>query len=136
MLNKFDKNNLNLLRVEIEKAIAPIKEKYGVAIKLGGFKYDDFHFHSKMEVDIKNQASAAKDLEQYATMSTLLGFNKNIAGEVIAVNGKEFTVTKIDLGKPKFPIIATGDDGRSFKFTKDVRFKNPEIKREKEQWEK
>lgn len=129
MITKFDKEALKLLRIDIEAALAPIRDKYGLTdLHLGNISYNEYSFRGKIEGAVKSQKSEEENNIHNLHLSQLLGFNKNIVGEKFSNMGRTFTVTRIDLKKRKFPIIALGDDGRSYKFQDRVKFDNPDIK--------
>jgi hypothetical protein len=126
---KFDKPTLQLLRQEIQQGLDAVKHKYGMAeLKLGNISYREFSFTSKVEAKLSNEMSAKASEGTNLLHSQMLGFDRNIVGEIVLAKGMEFIVTSIDLKKPKYPIIAVGPDQRSYKFQRTITFKNTEIK--------
>ena len=131
MIQSFkQKGDFDILRKEMDAALQTVADKLGLAsLKTGRISYTEFACTVKVEAKtVSSEKSIEAEQKLSQQCSEVLGFNKNIVGEVFSANGKDFTVTRIDLKKRLYPVIASGPDGKSYKFKEDkLRFKNKEI---------
>lgn len=114
----FTKDICKLMRNDIQKALDEVAQKYGLqGIQMGNITLNSYEFRTT--VVAKVNPTLNEELQRVNTLlSENLGYNKNIVGEAFTANGgRHFTVTSIDLKKPKYPIIVeeTGT-GNGFKF--------------------
>lgn len=123
---KNDKKAIDAVRTEINKALESVKNAYGFKKLLAtnaSYTPDGLTVNFKVEVEVDPAVSPE------AKLSTLLGFNQNIIGEKFMNGPKEFTVSRLEPSRPKWPIIATDATGKAFKFqaTKRIRWHKKEI---------
>lgn len=124
------KNALDILRSKMDAALKLVAEELGLSeLKVGHISYSEFACTVKVEA---KAAASDKSIEEERKLnedkSRMLGFNKNIVGQVFIANGKQFTVARIDLKKRLYPVIAKGTDGKMYKFKEErLRFEDKEI---------
>lgn len=124
-LTKFESNRIDAIAREINDALRPIAEKYGLKdLKLGRISYSDAEFKTSMCVKIASEDSqAAKD--RMARLSKAIGFTENIMGrEVYNNKGERCRVVDINTRKSKYPIIAEviSDPSRRILFSEHTKF--------------
>ncbi len=80
--------------------------------RVGGGSFDSTSLTFKLKVAVEgaNMKNGLND-------STLLGFSKNIIGESWTVKRSTFTITSINLRRPKYPISSTTQNGTRYKHT-------------------
>lgn len=126
-INSFDSKNLDAVRAEIDKALATVGAKFGIALKIGGIRYSEESFHTKLEAfvvtkDASGKSAAEvkmlKELKQYGFM---FGVNASHLGKTFTSNGEVFKFAGIKPNRPKYPVIGTSvRTGRSYKFREGV----------------
>lgn len=98
---------LRLIRADIDKALEAVGNKYGLgSIKAGHGSYASNTFTIKIEGVLNATAEKEKTDAESNSYATMLGLPENIVGRKIRYNNKVMEVTKIDIGKPKYPVIA------------------------------
>lgn len=91
------------INADIEKALQSVAEKHGVKISLGSSSYTHTDFTTKVKVETPEAEGANKEKnKQYAE---LLGLPTDIVGRTISLQGKNYEVIRLDIGKPKNPVI-------------------------------
>lgn len=116
-ITEFTPDNLKELRAEMQNAMNTVAEKFGLQkIALGKIGYESHLFKVQViaEVDASKNDHAK---EIHKRDSGFLGYDDSIIGLVYKEqNGKEFRVTKIDINRPKYAIVADClSDGKSYK---------------------
>lgn len=126
---KFQKSDLKEIRISINEALAEVVIKFDLSeLSIGNIGFSNFEFSCKLTGKLQNEESVKIDEFINTQDSNLLGFNKNIVGEMFTANGKIFVIRKLDLGRPKFPIIAEGPDKKLYKFQDRIKgFISPDV---------
>jgi len=121
-LDKISPAVLKLIRADIDAAVESVCKKYGLAsMRAANASYTSNTFSIKVEGVLSAEAKTEEAISQSNQYARMLGLPENIVGKKFNTQGHEFTVERIDIGKPKFPIIAKRiNDGKMFKFTTDV----------------
>lgn len=100
---------------KINRALRQIEIEEGVSIKFSTCRYDNTKYTSRMEVH-SNDLRITES--KFLTLSRKIGFSENIVGKSFSDNkGNTYTINDIKDRSPKYPVIASCSDGRSYKFT-------------------
>lgn len=114
-ITKFDKQNLQIVRKEVDIALKAISDKYGINLTIGNMSYADGRFTTKLE----GKCEANKDAEQN---------NLKMWAQIIGVDisktfrdnmGTVHTLVKHDHKKRTAPWITQGSNGKQYKMTDD-----------------
>lgn len=129
---RFDSEQMDDLRNDFEEIFVAMEKAYGMKLKMGTFSYNATEFNVRLTGTLVNKEAkkiAATNNERYSTM---LGFNKNIVGELATSKYGRLRVKVIELAvnRPKYPIIGERlDNGKRYKFTEEqLTFDNKTIK--------
>jgi hypothetical protein len=124
-ITAFEPTNLKLIRAAIDKALAGVAAEFGLQkLELTSMTYDSTKFTSSVKGTVPADPTNPLVMSKYKTASQMLGFSDNIVGETFTSKGESFTVTDVDLKKPKFPVIVTkASDGKSYKMKPSVAMK-------------
>lgn len=117
----FTKPELKNFREDFSSAVKELEKKYGVSIELGSITYTANDFHAKMEVK-KNvvEGNISYDQAEFEKYCMIFGLTKDFYGKKFSMNGKTFTVSGINTKAHKMPVLATCDDGKTYKFASDT----------------
>jgi len=110
---------IKLINADIEDALKSVAEKHGVKISIGSSSYSTAEFTTKVKIETPEAENLNKDKnKQYAKM---LGLPEDIVGKTIVLQGHSYTVIRLDIGKPKNPVIIqkVGSD-KTYKVTVDT----------------
>lgn len=133
-ITQFDKQNLPIVRKALDEALSKVAEQFGLeSISLGNMNFSGGEFRSQLTAKVKTAGNPKFEAEQ-KLHSSMLGYADNIVGKTFHQNGKTFTVSSLEINRPKYPIVAKcKEDGKSYKFS--ARFPLPFVGEEKVQHE-
>lgn len=99
-----------IMEIALKAAQKALKDEGLTVERVGGGSFDStsLTFKIKVAVEGANKKNGLND-------STLLGFSKNIIGESWTVKRSTFTITAINLRRPKYPISSTTQNGTRYK---------------------
>jgi uncharacterized Zn finger protein len=101
-------------KVIMEIAVKAVKDALkaeGLDVeRVGGGSFDSTSLTFKIKVAVEG-ASMKTGLRD----SQMLGFSKNVIGESWKVKRSTFTITAINLRRPKYPISSTTQNGTRYK---------------------
>lgn len=110
-IQKFDRQNLKVLRTELTDVLKSVENKYGIKISLGAMTFDSNEFRVKMTCNTEN--SGALRLVEGITSNP----NSVIGKRVMLKGGKIGTVVDYKPRNYKYPyIVETG--GKRYKVHK------------------
>lgn len=101
------------INADIQEALKAVAEKHGVKISIGGTSYSTADFTTKVKVE-SAEAEQVKG-EESKQWARLLDLPENVIGLKFKIQGKELEVIRLDISKPKNPVIAKGEDGKTYK---------------------
>jgi hypothetical protein len=94
---------IKAINADIQEALKSVAEKHGVKISLGNTSYSAAEYSTKLKVQTpETEKIKGEESKQYAG---LLGLPDDIVGKTFTLKGTEYEVIRLDLGKPKNPII-------------------------------
>jgi uncharacterized Zn finger protein len=105
---------INSVQAKIKAAIAQIAREENVDISFGSCRYDSAKYNTTMTVKTKVITDSVVSVNDRT--SKMLGFDSNVIGRVMTVNGKTFTITDIKTRNRTYPIIAEFE-GKSYKLS-------------------
>lgn len=103
----------DMLRKDINDALAKIGEKYNIDAQIGAIRYDESGFRTTIEAKVKvinGKSGAQIEYEMYAGK---FGIDRNTFGKTFIHAGNTYRIVALDRNARKYPIIAmnvaTGD---------------------------
>jgi len=109
-----NETKIRSIQAKIKKAISQIESEENVKIEFGKINYNSAFYNTSMKVTTLVETISVK--ETYERICKLLGFTQNVIGmEFEGRNGK-YKITEIKTKNRKYPVIAVGSDGKSYKF--------------------
>jgi len=110
MINNFDKDNLKVLRIQIQNALNQVAQANGLeSIQLKNISFTGTEFSSKIVAKTKGaKAKVIADFPYYGLPADFIGRT--------FVNGRSlFTITDFTPGV-KYSVHATNQNGKSYRF--------------------
>lgn len=99
---------------DIQEALQAVALKYKVKISLDGSSFGKLDFVTKVKVELPEAEQVnAEEVKRYAVM---LGLPEDIVTKKLMIQGKEYEVLRLDIGKPKNPIII-GREMKTYKIS-------------------
>lgn len=100
-LTEFSKENIQDVRVEIDKALE-VLEKFGLRARIGNITFNDAQLRTKLTIDV-----SSKPIERTPAIDnrTFFGLHK---GETIRIQGKVLTLEGFKPRNTKYPFICGG----------------------------
>ena len=121
-INKFDKNNLKALRVEMDSALESIPKRFGITIKTGNasFSGNECTFKVKLNTTSTDGTVITKeaktwDLYKGLTHGPLEGLKHLSVGDKITISGNTYILSGFNTRAKKAPINFTDLSGRGYK---------------------
>lgn len=135
-IKKIDKKSLRDFREGFEKAVESFAKKSGVAIKLGGIRYNESSFTGKLEVVLADTASGMSAQEAIGRKSLELegvffGLKAEDYGRTWkSWDGQTYRLIGVKSSRPKYPVMGEQvKTGRSYKFGEDIIPKLSKVKK-------
>ena len=121
-IKQFDTINLQALRVEMDKALQAISNKYGITIKAGNASFSGNECTFKVKLNTKGSdgtviTKEAKSWELYAGMANgpLDGLNHLKVGDKITIQNTPYILTGFNTRARKAPVNFKDALGNSYK---------------------
>ena len=116
-IKQFDKTNLQVLRMEMDKALQAISNKYGITIKAGNASFSGNECTFKVKLNTKGTdgtviTKEAKDFDRY---KGLHGMDHLSVGDTIYIQGSPYILTGFNTRARKAPINFTNSVGSGYK---------------------
>lgn len=118
-INQLGKQEIILLRAEIQAALDNIKSRHGMTeLTLVGISYNVSSFTAKITGKVKNDISEDFEKTEAKFFAYTHGLPEDFIGYNFIMEGKFFTITHLETKNPKYPVIAKcKTTGRTYKFT-------------------
>ena len=116
-ITELGKTECQLLQKEAEKALIAVADQYGLSLIPKGGRYGDTNLALRFEFRLPDDGAMPKDFPMKAK---LLGVPEDCFGKSFMQGGSMYTITDLNLRRPKFPVSAKRNDGRGFKFSSNV----------------
>lgn len=126
-IKAFDSKNLDVVRADIDKALASVCSKHGIALKMGGIRYSGDSFTTKLEAFVQTQGANGMSATELKLRKELkrdgwaFNVDESHLGKTFTSNGETFKFAGIKANRPKYPVIGTNvRTGKSYKFREGV----------------
>jgi hypothetical protein len=116
-MTTFDRPTVRKVSDEAEAALAAVAEKYGMTLTRGNGRFSPDRLTVKFDFCMATEAGAPSD---FARKAAMLGLPEDCYGQTFVSRGTRYTVTEINLRRPKYPISGAGPKGGRYKFTVDT----------------
>jgi hypothetical protein len=120
-LTKIDRNALRLIDAEVTVAMTAIAEKFGLTYKHGSGRFSATTYRTSAEFALP--ADPETDRAEFARNAMFIrdikgnqAFTEDDFGRTFVQNRRTYTVTGLHPNRPAYPVTATRDDGRGYKF--------------------
>lgn len=118
-ITEFNRQNLKEMRAEINKALAPLSDKYGVVFGTGNIRFTRDEFTVKLTVGTVNEGAPAqgKEVKDFLALCHGYGLEPTDLGKTFVSNGTAWVLVGLKPKSYKFPFLGERYDGKRFKFT-------------------
>jgi hypothetical protein len=134
-MNSFTRADVQMLRSEIDLALAAVAAKYGLLISLGNCRFSTTEARfSKLTIAPQTVSTynptasiklATNGTDPYGTLESReylnLGYRFNLPkdglGKTFRAGGRDFTIIGLKSSRYKYPVTAVGSQGGRYKFT-------------------
>ncbi len=118
-IRQFGKQEIIILREEIQTALNNVKLKYGISeLKLGSINFNTSEFTSKISGKIEDINTANYKNEEAKFFALRNGLPLDFMNSNFILDGSVFTITELVTSRHKYPITAhSNESGKTFKFT-------------------
>ena len=116
-IKQFDKSNLQVLRVEMDKALQAISNKYGITIKAGNASYSGNECTFKVKLNTKGSDGTVitKEAKSWDLYKNRTNCSHLSIGDTIKIQGNTYTLSGFNTRARKAPINFTNATGMGFK---------------------
>lgn len=94
---------IRTINADIQEALNSIAQKHNLKMTLGNYRYSDVDYTIKLKVE--TAGSQNKKVEESKRVASLYGLPEDIIGKEFTMDRKRFKVVRLDIGKPKNPVI-------------------------------
>ena len=116
-IEQFNKPNLRMLRVELDKALKDTLVKFGLSHKIGSISFGPGEFTTRLTVNCGSADDVVRDT--FNDHCASYGLKPSDFGREFRTNGSVFTITGLKPNRRKYPISGVGARGGKYKFTAD-----------------
>ena len=121
MIQTLDKNNLELLRKEINQSLSEIGKRHGIKMEVGKGSYTVYNATMKVEIAVISNDGVVKSKERIAYLRncSLYGLKPEWLDKsfVTSYLGEKYKIVGFNARAHKQPVICAREDGKLFKFS-------------------
>ena len=116
-IQQFDKSNLQALRVEMDKALQAISNKYGITIKAGNASYsgNECTFKVKCNTKATDGTVITKEAMDWDRHKGFHGMDHLSVGDNITIQGTTYILSGFNTRARKAPVNFKDTLGRGYK---------------------
>ena len=116
---EFSRPFFKQFRDEVNDALKPLIEKYGIDITIGtiSFNSDTFSIPLKGKA-LDASGTAVADTNNFQRYCTLFGLEPGDLGRKFMSRGETYEIIGVSPNRPKYPIDVMRSDGKRFKYTR------------------
>lgn len=120
IIDNFNKENLKSLRVELDKELKSLGDRFGILFHLNGITFTKKKFRCKLEGVTSNKDESFMEVE-FKENAYRYGLNPDDFGKLFSSNDNVYRIVGLKVKNRKYPIIAenVGND-RNYKFPAHV----------------
>lgn len=125
-ITAFTKQNLPLIRADIDGALAALEAKWGVSFKMGNITFGEKQFSGKLIAAIDTDGTVTdprevKWADDYKRYSGLYKMPIALLGKTVIYNGRDFTLLGYNTRGKNYPIMAREkSSGKMFKLPRSA----------------
>lgn len=114
-LTGIGRNECRIISERALEALKVLEQELGVKVEReGAGKFDkDSYFEFKVRFTLEGADPGRKEFEAYASM---FGLEAGDYGRPFVSRGRTFRISGVQPRGQKYPVLATGDDGKTYKF--------------------
>lgn len=114
----FDKQNLKLIRADLDKSLKEVAEKWGLtSLKAGNISFSPAEFTTKIKATLPPTVESAKqDEKKVKSLLSIFGLPDSF-GKTISLQGKRFIISGINTRSRKSPIEIKDINGKGFRIS-------------------
>lgn len=116
----YDKKEFVAFSREVEAALADMAEKRGIKIKAGNIRFSLHNFSITLDVSKKEVDGKPFEQVEFEKLCVLFGFEPSDYLRSFSMGGRTFQLVSFNPKGYTKPVIAQGDDGKRYKFGKEV----------------
>ncbi len=123
MIEKFSATAITLIGVEIEQALAPIAEKYGISIRAGGGRFTETDANLQLVLLVRDSDGdpITPERADFVRFAREYGLEPTDVGREFALSGYRYVVEGLKTSNPRYPILARKKiDRRLYKLSADA----------------
>lgn len=110
---KFDRNNLDEIRADINAALESVAEKHGITLSIGNISYESTRFTTKLTAQTGD--GSEHEQKEFARNCWRYNIPESWYGKSFVAEGQTFTITGINTRARKSPINFKDVKGRMYK---------------------
>jgi len=95
----------NVIRKEIDDALAAIGEKHGFNAKIGGITYNASGFNTSIHATVKEVNGKTGAQLEFETYAGKFGYQKDAFGRIIVSGGKSYRIIGVNPKARTIPLI-------------------------------
>jgi len=120
-IDNFNKDNLFLLRNELEKELEVVGSKFGISFNVNTIRFSNKNMHCKLEGNLSDNGSNESFLAiEFKEKCHKYGLKPEDLGKTFTSNDKSFKIIGLKVRNRKYPIIVEDIyTGKSYKFTEN-----------------
>lgn len=117
-INQLDRTNLQLLRQELDAAVAAVAERHGLQIKVGTCTYQPTNATFKLVVNTVSDGGVVQDQfrANWGKYAGMLGLDASMLDQVVSWGGKQYKIVGLNPNKGRCPVLAERQDGSGKQF--------------------
>ncbi len=120
-ITKIDRAAIKLIGADVDIAMEAIAEKYGMTYKRGSGRFSDTTYSTKGDFSVHGDpdASRAEFVRNLPLVRDHQGqqvFTESDFGRTFVTGRRSYTINGLHPSRPAYPVSATRDDGKGFKF--------------------
>jgi hypothetical protein len=114
-----EKQAVKALREEVKDMVAPLLAKHGVTLERNSASYDQYGATITLHF-VSANGGPTKAQDEFTKYAKLFGLDPTWLGKTFQSHDHAFTVSGLNGGRPRYPVDAVRDDGKTFKFTTEM----------------
>lgn len=122
-VERIDSATCRMLAREIDAALREIADRHGLAVQVGGGKYESGYYEPKVRLAVRDAqgTAATPEAAAFRQLAQFYGLKQDDLGRTFESNGRTYRLVGLKARSDKYPFLAADVvTGKAFKFTSDV----------------
>ena len=117
-IKKLDKLTIKHIRKRLAAVFQPLAEELGVVINVGNCTFGENNCRFQLNVALLDSDGKAitEEADCFRSNAKLFGFEPDDLGSKFTFRGQSYSVCGLKPKSSKYPVIAKGGNGKSYKF--------------------